>query len=285
MKSKFLKIIWPILYLILVLFVCGSGCMIFHSYYYKSIFVDGESMYPTLNGGTRISQYQSNFGIINPHEKAINEIERFNIITTYYPWDEKDYSQETTIVSDDNFIEKAKLDYEPGTGRTPLETAYYKIKRVVGMPGDIFKISNGEFYLLETNSIFYKNIYGKTTEEIEKYRVEYGINYDIDLAASFKKVDLPYERHFGQNINIKDTSIIQLAKDDEEKCKNEYFVIGDNWGNSTDCATKKLPIYRENIVGVLVAIEGTCKIVDGKSNSGNNNKTCEERKYFKPIFF
>lgn len=284
-NNKFLKLIWPILYLILVLFVCSSGSLIFHSYYYKSIFVDGESMYPTLNGGTRISKYESNFGIIDPHEKAINAIERYDIITTYYPWDEKDYSQTTNVLRDDGFIDyNVPFKYVPGTGRTVLDTAYYKIKRVVGVPGDVLRIKNGEFYLLPQDSNFYLNIYDKTDEEIAQFRASYGSDYEKDLEAAFVKVDLPYERHFGQNINIKDTQVIQLHKSDDAAA-NEYFVIGDNWGNSTDCATKKMPIYRENIVGVLVAIEGKCKIVDGDSSKGNAGKTCEEREYFKPIFF
>ena len=42
--------------------------------------------------------------------------------------------------------------------------------------------------------------------------------------------------------------------------EDEYWVMGDNYSASSDCFNKKSPIYRDNIVGVLIAIEGTCKI-------------------------
>ncbi len=274
--NKFKKIIWPIIYLLLVIFVCGSGCMIFHSYYYRSIFVDGDSMYPTLKGGTPTVDGVSYFGIINPHQSAIDKIERYNIVTTYYPWDDKDYK-----ISESN-------KYKPDSGFEVLPTAYYKIKRVVGMPGDILRIKDGEVYFLPKQSVMYQHLYGKTEEEISDYINNYSsyIDYQNDLTEAFgDPIKLPYERHFGKVMTIKDVDFIQLAQDKENPKLNEYYLLGDNWGNSTDCGTLRKPVYQDNLVGVLVAIEGTCKIRTGKSTNGNNNRTCEDRRYFKPIFF
>ena len=54
--------------------------------------------------------------------------------------------------------------------------------------------------------------------------------------------------------NAKDTATpITLAE-------NEYWVLGDNRVNSKDCAVINKPIAKKNIVGVLVAIEGTAQI-------------------------
>ena len=186
MGKKFGKLIWPFLYLILVFFVCGSGCMIFHSYYYRSIFVDGDSMAPTLKGGSAKSDYISYFGIIDPHTNAINEIKRYNIITTYYPWDDNDYDQTT---------------YQPGMLCQTKSSAYYKIKRVIGVPGDIFKIEDNEVYYLDKESKIYSALYNKSSEEISAVRAEYGPNYDKDLKEAFgEPVVLPFERNFGKSV-------------------------------------------------------------------------------------
>ncbi len=50
------------------------------------VYVDGSSMSPTLNGGGK-----TEFGIVDTHSSAINNINRFDIITTYYP-DKYSYS-------------------------------------------------------------------------------------------------------------------------------------------------------------------------------------------------
>ena len=53
--------------------------------------------------------------------------------------------------------------------------------------------------------------------------------------------------------NVKDISEKTLGED-------EYWVLGDNRVNSRDCAVLNKPIAKKNIVGVLVAIEGTAQI-------------------------
>ena len=125
----------------------------------------------------------------------------------------------------------------------------------------------------------------KTPEEISEFRKKYGTDYDKDLKAAFVKQEFPFERKLGKNIGIKDVGLTSLHLDEDNPLLNEFWVVGDNWSNSTDCGTTKKPIYQDNIVGVLVAIEGTCRIQTSNSGDGNNNKTCEDRHYMKPIFF
>ena len=71
-------------FVFIIIFLFFS-CFIFNRYYYLSIYVDGSSMYPTLNRNRDDSRYD--FGIVDPHQSAINKIKRFDIINNYYPWE------------------------------------------------------------------------------------------------------------------------------------------------------------------------------------------------------
>ena len=123
MKSRIKDIVWPIIYLVLIISVCISFVMVFRSYYFRSIFVSGSSMSPTLNGvGNEVD-----FGLIDDHKNAINKVKRLQIITTYYPFsDSKDY-----VDGYDKEKEKENVIDE--------KEASYKIKRVYGLPGDSIK--------------------------------------------------------------------------------------------------------------------------------------------------
>lgn len=63
--------------------------------------------------------------------------------------------------------------------------------------------------------------------------------------------------------------------------KDEYFVMGDNWGNSTD-STKNGPVKKSMINGVLIAIEGTC-ILDYDTSTGK--QVASDFKYHWPNFY
>ena len=78
--------------------------------------------------------------------------------------------------------------------------------------------------------------------------------------------------------------------------EDEYWVMGDNYCSSFDCFSpdNKSPIYYDNIVGVLIAIEGTCKIVDKFTNharSADDDGTsehyfeCKDRKRHLPVYY
>ena len=120
MKNKKLKVALSLTgYLLLIIALCFAGVMIFHSSYYDLIYVSGGSMYPTLNGSDdEASGTVVDFGIVDSHKSAINHIERFDIVSTYFP---SDYDASGNL----------------------LASATKKIKRVIGMPNDTFTIKDG----------------------------------------------------------------------------------------------------------------------------------------------
>ncbi len=117
-----------------------GGFIVFHNVYYTPFYVSGASMYPTLNGdsknaaGELIGSSHSvsrvgdivDYGIMDTSKRAIDGIDRFDIIVTYYK-------------SDFNIID----------GKYVLSTtADSKIKRVIGLPGETLRIEeNGDLYI------------------------------------------------------------------------------------------------------------------------------------------
>ncbi len=127
-----------------VVFLLIGGVLIWHNLYYKTFFVNGQSMWPTLNkdatdadgniqgesnGASQIG-YRVEFGIMDSHENALNDIKRNNIVVTYY-----------------------STDYSNGVLNS---TASSKIKRVVALPNETFYIST-EGYLF-VNDQFVQNL-------------------------------------------------------------------------------------------------------------------------------
>jgi len=128
----FFKVLLSVLFVATIL---AGNVVIFHNLYYKSFFVNGQSMYPTLNGdatcsnGAPIGVVQGcpddgsivEYGIMDTHQIALDDIRRFDIIvTTYSELDDKD-----------------------------------KIKRVVALPGETFYMIdnagtavNGDLYVI-----------------------------------------------------------------------------------------------------------------------------------------
>lgn len=199
MKNKKLSNVFKALgALVVLLCVCASGALFFHSYYYDLIYVSGSSMYPTLNGtedektGSKVD-----FGIVDSHKAAKKNIKRFSIISTYYP-DEKDYDLET------NTLRKG---------------ANKKIKRVIALPNETFKIEKGYLYVQKDEKFEMVSYTFKTNPRVET------------------------------NFEGKDMGPLTLGND-------EYWVLGDNREASRDCFTIGKPIKYSNIYGVLVAIEG-----------------------------
>ena len=225
MKKRTVNIIKALGAFLILVALCASGALLFHTYYYDLIYVSGRSMYPTLNGdedektGSKVD-----FGIVDAHASALKHIKRFDIVSTYYP-DSADYDLETNQLR---------------------STANKKIKRVIALPGETFKIEKGYLYVLRDSEFTLVNYTFKTSPAVE---------------TEFK---------------YKDTVSPITLNDDE------YWVLGDNREESRDCASIGKPIKYENLYGVLVAIEGkgslyikryyctTC----GKKYSANGGNVC-----------
>ncbi len=113
-----------------------------------------------------------------------------------------------------------ETDYDLDTN-TLKKDAKKKIKRVIALPNETFEIRNGLLYVLSGEQF-----------ELVKY--------------PFKTI--PEDM---SNFTEKDTAApITLAA-------NEYWVLGDNRQNSNDSDTINMPVNYSNLLGVLVAIEGT----------------------------
>ena len=228
-KSLLRKIGWPSLYMVLAIGVVVAACFSFRSMYFESVFVDGSSMEPTLKGAEGVPG-GAHFGFTDNSKRTLNNLKRFDIVTTYYPFSSEDYD----------------LPYVKGSKHK--ENAYYKIKRVIALPGDTFKIENNELYFKEGN------------------QWQDAINFS----------DFGIERKLEQYF-YKDVTETTLADD-------EYWVMGDNWtsGGSRDSGTMigadkwNGPVYRENLIVKLSAIEGECTLV----RNGNKNE-CVDRVYYK----
>ena len=109
--------------------------------------------------------------------------------------------------------------------------AKMKIKRIIALPNETFTIKDG---LLSV----------KKGEEF----VDVPYTFKINLSDAHK--------------NDKDISEKQLGE-------NEYWVLGDNRDSSNDSAAIGAPVKKDNLVGVLVAIEG-------KANLKIKNYICQE---------
>lgn len=266
MKKKIKLVIWPIIYLVLIINVCISFILVFRSYYFRSIFVSGSSMEPTLHGsvGDRVD-----YGIIDDHESAISRIKRFQIITTYYPFlGSNDYVGGYSHGGDNVINEKE---------------ASYKIKRVYALPGETFEYVIDNEYKAKALQLAYEKKDNFCPE------VQYAASKAIQFKVNGTIVDINFKRRIDPTkFNAYETFI-------KEKCpytlgNDEYWVMGDNYSASSDCFSKGAPIYRDNIVGVLVAIEGTCKIDAHIDPTGDDDGTkvtyqCKQRKRHFPTYY
>ena len=217
MKNKKLKSVLSIVgYLLFVFAICISASIVFHNTYYESVYVSGGSMSPTLKGSNMtVSSYgidieedgsTVDFGIVDSHKTAKKNIKRFSIVSTYFY---SDYSEE-------GFLN---------------DHSSQKIKRVIALPGETFKIEKSKLYI-KNNDVF-----------------EY-IPYTFTTEPQVEKED-----------TCKDIGETTLNDD-------EYWVLGDHRSNSSDCLSlykktgdvHKAAIKKNYLVGVLVAIEGQATI-------------------------
>ena len=189
--------------------LCFTASIAMTRNYYDTIFVSGSSMNPTLYGGTgglakapyidEYNEYHSgeyvNFGLVDKSEKAKKNIRRYDIVTTYYP-----------------------SDYD-GTGKL-IESATYKIKRVIALPGETFRIVNGVL--------------------------------SVKTDGAFVVVERKHLIDDGGQVDIKDITERTLNE-------NEYWVLGDHRSDSSDSGTMKRPVTLNMITGVVVRIEGTAE--------------------------
>lgn len=227
------KILWIFFVIIFVILILCGGVLIFHNTYFKTFFVNGQSMYPTLNQNAKDEKgnilsptsgnsglgYTVDFGIMDQSKYRLSKLQRGDIVITYY---KSDYNSEGLL--------------NPNVST--------KIKRIVGLPGEKIALDgngdllvNGVLTMLKGN-----HVYTSTPEGNRKYPT--GQDY-IELGVG------------------------------------EYFVLGDNRDNSQDSRKSGVVLF-DYIIGVAVAVEGTCKIGEKIGKDGHKITTCESKRYFWP---
>ena len=229
-------------------------------------------MEPTLYGN-RGEQAYADYGIIDDHQNALNTIKRFKIITTYYP-----FAYSTDYVG----------GYVHGqTNVVDKKESSYKIKRVYGMPGETIKFDLNEAMANKAIELAekYHDIYNELAQEAAMEAIEFYVKKNGDL--NFVKQELNFKRKINiNNLNSYKNYTYELGDD-------EYWVMGDNYSSSWDCFREKAPIYQDNLVGVLIAIEGRCKIRTKRNTSTTTNDDgtkdyyyeCVDRKRHFPVFY
>lgn len=116
----------------------------------------------------------------------------------------------------------------------------YIIKRVVGVPGDKIEIKDldSHFALFVNDEILYtKEKYGDNTP----FQKTGSYAYYADYLEFLTKAE------FQNNVETNGTEKYIRLKD------NQYFLMGDNWGHTTDCLTKG-PVKQTDIVGKVELI-------------------------------
>ena len=259
--EKFQAVFFPLLYLVLTVFIVITGCYIFYKKYYQPIDVDGTSMQPTLVGGGTSnvpgSTYRYHYGMADLHDSAINSLKRFDVVVTYYPDSWVGGQKDTT----------------------------YKIKRVWGFPGETislsyditahsytFAVSNSRNGHNET----YKSSTLTTIErtfEIEHMEGNKRVIENTTTTFSAYKFSIPSKAFYVNESDSKRQFSRTLGK-------SEYFVMGDNWNRSTDCYEKiSYPdrLTRKYIQGKVLYINAYVSLVNGTPTAFH---TFKERYYF-----
>ena len=220
---------------ILVLAVCASASLFFHSYYYDSVYISGNSMYPTLVGADDADLAEAtdkgsnaivDFGIVDHHASAKKHIKRFDIISTYYPTS-SDYNLETMTLK---------------------KNATKKIKRVIGLPNETIRIEKGSLYVLkdnkyelvpytfETNPSVTTGYAGKDVDKVELKDNEYwvlGDNRQASNDSGFIGKPINYDNIYGVLVAIEGQGEIYVKKLVCQNCGSTYKYMK-NYGGLCD---------------------------------------------------
>ncbi len=241
-KNIFTLSLQAFCWLIFVIIISVSVQITYDFTRYTSFYVNGESMYPTLNkdaivysngkkeeGKTYLignfsqknHQYICDYGLMDTKDGFVSTVKRFSIVVTYYNSDMK----------------------KDGNSYLPSNNAELKIKRVIGMPGE-------EIYFDVLGDLYIKG----------------------SGESSFRKVDQPFLDVDSWDEDSKEF-LAKAKKETNENSKyangelnsyklgnDEYFLVGDNRIKGASNDSRNIgAVNSYSFVGKVVTIIGKCK--------------------------
>lgn len=224
-KNNIKKILKPIIYTILGILVAAclaiSICTIYHNNRYVKFWVNGQSMYPTLNkdakyeDGTLIGEhrdgdvknnYDVDYGFMDTKEETLNDLKRFDIIVCRYETNSSEV-----------------------------------VKRIIALPGETFYLSVGTIGSNDNG-----NLYVRTSPKAKFTLVEQPISSEIVHGGKYD---------FVSKYNNSETGY--TLKEDEYFVMGDNRYQG----NSSDSRQRNEGVKKENIDGKVIGLEAKCKII------------------------
>ena len=236
----------------LLAIAASAGVIYFSTAYDKPFFVNGMSMYPTLNcnaissKGTRLYWRSGENSVGDTVEYGYAKtnygtLKRNDIVLTYYDSDYR-HNADGSLMRD----AEGKLILDTTGYRTPKT----KIKRIVGLPGETV-----QFVSVTEDTEFYNRAWGKTT-------INPGTPEEQILKPLYTMAD--YVSPTGEDYDYPKRSFAPCTLGEKQ-----YYVIGDN-RNPDFSSDSRIngPILEEMIVAKACIIVGMRKLT-GQAATAN----------------
>jgi signal peptidase I len=258
--KKALSLILNVFFILLFTVVLSISGQVTYDYVrYQSFFVNGESMYPTLNADVSFTEengtyhdgsasdslgltytwgnfdgtfrghsgvlhgtYVCDYGLMDSKSGFVERIKRFDIVVTYF----------------DNEFTNGVLS----------SLASMKIKRVLALPGESFYFdAAGEFYVKNPTSGDYEKKEQTFLDAIE-------LNHPGWKKATVTNFPVTYRDSEGTKTYLAVNTPYTLTGD-------EYFVVGDNRlkdGSSDSRVYANGPVSKTSLIGKAMTISAKC---------------------------
>ena len=259
--KKVLRFAWKFLAMLVFALLMGANAQIVYDYTrYEKFYVNGESMYPTLNRTVTVydtdgndvtdtryppnrlgdfvspGSYTCDYGLMDTSKQAVIDIARFDIVVTYFPTD-MTYDEQTNSYA-------------------PKASASLKIKRVIGLPNEKVKFDeNGDLFLYDDEEGDYSLL--------EQPFLEAKDDWDETLRTWMESAKKG-------TIYSNSSHTTTVPHPSYELSNEEYYVVGDNrqpLGSKDSREVGAIPQYC--IVGKVKAIIAKCLYTINKDGSSS----------------